>query len=74
MIRDAIENKRDIWMIYFTYSSRKFTDRVVTPLEVRQDYGKVYLRAYCHLRKDERTFKVARIKEFREVTRASAGE
>jgi DNA polymerase-3 subunit epsilon len=41
------------------------TRRWITPMQVMglQDY--IYLRAYCHLRKDERTFRLDRIVEVR---------
>jgi len=69
IIRHAIENGNDVQMTYFTYSNRKFTRRVITPLEVREQYGgRWYVYAHDHLRDDERTFKIERIKELTEVT------
>jgi predicted DNA-binding transcriptional regulator YafY len=70
ILRAAIVNERDISMIYFTYASRRFSRRVVTPIEIQDIQGRAYLRAYDHFRDAERTFKVARIKELTDVTRS----
>jgi predicted DNA-binding transcriptional regulator YafY len=48
-------------MEYFTHSSKRFTKRTVTPIDVSYQYGRAYLRAYCHLRREKRTFRIARI-------------
>jgi len=51
-------------MVYFSASSRQFTDRVVTPLRLAQEHaGDWYLRGFDHLCGAERTFKVGHIKE-----------
>lgn len=41
------------------------TSRVVQPLELYYEYGRAYLRAFCHLRQDERHFRCDRILELR---------
>lgn len=65
IITAAIENGNDLLMEYFTYRSKTFRKRTVTPLELGD--GGVYLRAYDHFRLAERTFKVSRIKDVSEV-------
>ena len=49
-----------------TYVDRggKRTTRLVTPIQVMGLSDYIYLRAYCHLRKEERTFRLDRIVEF----------
>lgn len=37
------------------------TNRVVQPLEICYEHGHIYLRAFCHLRQDERNFRLDRI-------------
>jgi DNA polymerase III epsilon subunit family exonuclease len=41
----------------------KRTTRIVTPIQVMGLADYIYLRAYCHLRKEERTFRLDRIVE-----------
>jgi DNA polymerase-3 subunit epsilon len=41
------------------------TTRVVQPLELYHERGRGYLRAFCHLRQDERHFRFDRIRELR---------
>jgi DNA polymerase-3 subunit epsilon len=43
------------------------TTRVVQPLEMCYEHGHGYLRAFCHLRQDERNFRLDRIVELRLV-------
>jgi DNA polymerase-3 subunit epsilon len=44
------------------------TTRVVQPLELGYERGHSYLRAFCHLRQDERNFRLDRIVELRLFT------
>lgn len=69
VIERAIASGRDLEMEYFTNSSKSFSKRTVTPLEVSYQYKRPYLRAYDHWRKDERTFRVSRIKSVRDLPR-----
>jgi predicted DNA-binding transcriptional regulator YafY len=69
VIERAIASGRDLEMEYFTNSSKTFSKRTVTPLEVTYQYQRPYLRAYDHWRRDERTFRVSRIKSVRDVPR-----
>jgi predicted DNA-binding transcriptional regulator YafY len=64
VLRLALESGADVRMVYFSASSRQFSERVVTPLRLAQEHaGGWYLRGFDHLRGAERTFKVGRIKE-----------
>ena len=67
VIEAAIRNGNDLKMNYFTYRSRSFRTRTVTPLELGE--SGTYLRAYDHFRLANRTFKVSRIREISEVRR-----
>ena len=71
IIERAIASGRDIEMEYFANSSKKFSKRTVTPLEISYQYQRPYLRAYDHWRRDERTFRVSRIKSLRDVPRST---
>ncbi len=66
VIARAIREQSDLSITYWAKSTRKYTDRVVTPLLLE---GR-YLRAYDHTREAERTFKVTRIKEIALVPRS----
>lgn len=44
------------------------TVRIVEPLEVYYEHGYGFLRAFCHLRREERSFRFDRIAEVRFVT------
>ena len=54
----AITKKRDLVMRYYTGSRSEFSERRITPLQVTAEK---YLVAFCHLRKEERVFRVSRI-------------
>ena len=56
--------KEDGTSIYVTYTGRDgtMTARHITPLSIwESDPGEWFVRAFCHWRKDERTFKVSRM-------------
>lgn len=50
------------------------TDRVVQPLELCYERGRGYLRAFCHLRQDERNFRFDRILALQMVTESAPPE
>lgn len=60
-IYDAIEHHRNVYIVYINAEGEK-TERLVTPKKIyTEGYGRIYMRGYCHLRNDKRTFRVARI-------------
>ncbi|MBI4393620.1 MAG: WYL domain-containing protein [Euryarchaeota archaeon] len=61
ILRRAIKEGLDVEMEYYAHSRGDWTTRRVTPTEIA---GR-YLIAYCHLRKDERTFRIERIASIR---------
>jgi DNA polymerase III epsilon subunit family exonuclease len=46
---------------YFTASTAQLSEREVTPHELKEEGGFKYLVGHCHLRKDQRTFKISNI-------------
>ncbi len=62
----AIRQHSDVEMDYFTHARGEFTMRRVTPREID---GR-YLIGLCHLRNDERTFRVERIARIRILGKA----
>jgi len=63
-LSEAIYSGKRIEITYIDKEGET-TQRWITPIQVMglQDY--IYLRAYCHLRRDERTFRLDRIVEVR---------
>ena len=43
---------------YYSSSTTQVTERQVSPKEIRQEGNFNYMVGYCHLRRDERTFKI----------------
>ncbi len=62
-IQEAIDLSRNINIKYFSSSSASVTERQVTPKEILKENNKDFLKGYCHLRKEERSFRVDRIIE-----------
>jgi predicted DNA-binding transcriptional regulator YafY len=64
VIRWAIAGHYDLEMDYYTHSRGEITHRRVTPISLEAE---TYLHAYCHLRRDDRVFRISRIAELRPV-------
>lgn len=62
ILRQAIREKADLEVEYFTYRRNSMSRRRITPLEIQDER---ILRARCHWRDDERSFAIHRIKEVR---------
>lgn len=66
IVEDAIKREIDLEILYLKPDDRK-TLRTIRPIaiELMEYKGKAFegLRAYCHLRKMERTFRIDRILE-----------
>lgn len=58
-IEEALRNGRQLRIFYS--SQRGDGDRLITPLYPTQHKGNAYLVAHCHLRQDQRTFRLDRI-------------
>jgi DNA polymerase III epsilon subunit family exonuclease len=58
-IEEALRNGRQLRVLYSSQDSD--SDRLITPLYPTQHKGTTYLVAHCHLRQDQRTFRLDRI-------------
>jgi predicted DNA-binding transcriptional regulator YafY len=56
---------RSILTIRYTGSDGQWSERTVQPRKITLREQATYLVAYCHLRKEERTFRLDRIKVLR---------
>jgi DNA polymerase-3 subunit epsilon len=61
LIAQALKEKRQLRIIYNSVSTPIAHERIIEPLELAKIRGKLYLRAYCHLRKDNRSFALDKI-------------
>jgi DNA polymerase III epsilon subunit family exonuclease len=59
-ILDAIEAGREVRMIYLDREARR-SERRILPLRIRRRRGNAMLIAHCHLRNEQRSFKLDRI-------------
>jgi DNA polymerase-3 subunit epsilon len=66
-LREALRTGKLLHLRYQAGNTTE-TTRVVQPLELCSDRGRCYLRAFCHLRQDERHFRLDRIVELRVLT------
>jgi DNA polymerase III epsilon subunit family exonuclease len=57
-IMAAIERKARLRIAYFTSYSAEVSEREVTPKEIRQEHNRSYLVGFCHLRGEDRTFRI----------------
>ena len=58
LIRWAIAGGVDLEMDYYSRGRGELTHRRITPISLEAE---TYLHAYCHLRRDERVFRISRI-------------
>ncbi|MBC8077080.1 MAG: WYL domain-containing protein [Chloroflexales bacterium] len=61
LIAQALQQGRKLHIIYRSLSSPEPTERVIRPIEVTQERSGAYLRAYCYLRNDLRSFALEKI-------------
>jgi predicted DNA-binding transcriptional regulator YafY len=57
-IQQAIDLEAKLKIKYFSHSQAKVTERLVTPKQITESRNKGYLVGYCHLRGEERTFRI----------------
>ncbi len=65
-LEEALEQRRPVLMEYLDARQQR-TQRVVEPLHIRRSGDEMILVAHCHLRADQRTFKVDRIVELKRI-------
>ena len=62
-LEEAIEQKMPVRMEYLDARQAR-TFRVIQPLTIRRSSGELLLVAHCHLRNEQRTFKIERVVKF----------
>ena len=62
-LREALRTRTTVSIHYFTPNTDEVSERRVDPLEVSLHDGHWYMRGWCHLRADMRSFRVDRIEE-----------
>jgi DNA polymerase-3 subunit epsilon len=72
LLSEAITQGLTLEICYAAAGAEVNTRRRIDPLTVVQTRDTVYLRAYCYLRQDERTFRLDRITEMRVVEKSAA--
>ena len=61
VIREAVEEARQLKLRYYSASSDRESERIVDPVAVTALEGRWYLDAYCHNAKDMRRFRIDRV-------------
>jgi DNA polymerase-3 subunit epsilon len=61
LVQQALEAGQCLRIVYRSRSTPEATERVVAPLVLAQEGNRVFLRAYCFLRQDERSFALDKI-------------
>ncbi len=64
LVRWAIAGGVDLELDYYSRSRGELTHRRITPISLEAE---TYLHAYCHLRRDERVFRISRIGDLEPV-------
>ena len=67
ILREALRTRTTVSLQYYTPNTDALTERRVDPLGVSLHDGHWYLRGWCHLRQDLRSFRVDRIEECRDT-------
>ncbi len=60
VLREAIERRRSMDIVYYSSGRETLTARRVDPYQLWYQHGGLYLAAYCHTRQQVRTFAVER--------------
>ena len=58
LIEEAIREERRLSIVYRSVWNDSVTKRVITPKEIRSGYDRSYVIAHCHLKDEERNFRV----------------
>lgn len=66
IIKRAIEDNLTLEIEYAKNSYEK-SSRIISDVKLSAEYGAGYISAYCHMREEERTFKISRIVDARIV-------
>ncbi|MHA1378194.1 MAG: WYL domain-containing protein [Candidatus Helarchaeota archaeon] len=66
MLNKVIKIGNCVEIEYYSFNQEKFTQRKIEPEIIERRNSKTYLNAFCHLRNDERVFRIDRIKKIKE--------
>jgi predicted DNA-binding transcriptional regulator YafY len=58
LVEQAIEYGLRLRIRYASTAKRELTERVVDPKDIVESHGAEYVVAFCHLRKEERSFRL----------------
>ncbi len=64
LIHKAMDENLKLFIVYKKFDEDQedyITRRVIDPMELYYENGRQYLKAYCHLRKQQRNFRISRI-------------
>lgn len=64
LVRWAIASGQDVELDYYSRNRGELTHRRITPISIEAE---TYVHAFCHLRRDERVFRVSRIADAKPV-------
>lgn len=70
IIRRSIEYGLTLEIEYAKNSFEK-SSRIISDISVSEEYGLGYISAYCHMKEEQRTFKISRIVDARIVSNSS---
>lgn len=59
IVRSAVQQDFDLQITYYSSRRMELTERVISPKAIAAE---VYVRAWCHKRRDERIFRMSRIR------------
>ena len=62
-VLDAISERKILKTVYSTFEPKTTTQRTLEPVGIYHSFSQWYMIAYCHLRKDYRTFRIDRFEE-----------
>jgi len=69
ILEEALESESDIDMEYYVASRKQWSQRRVTVQDVYEEDDRWYLEGYCHLREEDRIFRVDNIRHLEIVTK-----
>lgn len=64
LVRWAIATGQDLELDYYSRNRGELTHRKITPISIEAE---TYIHAYCHLRRDERVFRISRVADLKPV-------
>ncbi len=67
LIREAIEQKREVRLAYFSAARISLTERRVLPQKIVKERSITKLVGFCHLRREQRDFRLDRIMQLQKI-------